>query len=260
MEVVSTYFIMDNRQLGYRSFEVEAAHASYHFNMTNIINKHITMSDLHEWISYPKAILFANSPTSCNISTTRMDLDQINNLLQPKYSCIEASNISVVNETWGKYLTSGLRRIKELILDTNTARAKHYSGDSSSTIRRSAKHVVHIYSLDICLLGSIDNGGGNINSDGTGISNISKYTGVRAFFDALSDLSKCCNESLFVRIVCPVISQSQYHSQRQFSINSMNSSRSSEGHSAMQMVLAVISAAQSRDGILQQQQRRCWLF
>ncbi len=55
-------FVVDNRQLPYQDFHIDASYASYQRNVSSLIGKYCTLSGLYSWLQHPAHIAFALSP------------------------------------------------------------------------------------------------------------------------------------------------------------------------------------------------------
>jgi hypothetical protein len=180
MMSVSSFFVIDNRQLSHRSFNAESSHASFHRYVKNIIGKLITLNVKHRWIELPSALIVAQTPDKGKVfNKSQCDLSQLSNILEPVYSCV--GGVSIPKLTWGSFIIDSLQKIGKLI-------------QQQEQIIRLAdkKFMVVIFSTDICLIG--DQCSQSIDES------------LEKFCQVCTDISK--HVSIEIRVVCTIISDS----------------------------------------------------
>lgn len=175
---VSSYFIVDNRQLSHRSFNSETSHASYHRHVKNLIGKFLTLSTKHTWIDPPIALLVAQSPDKVRLlNKSQFDVVQLSNVLDPVYTCVGGASIPKV--TWSNFIFDGLQKIFQLIQQ------------NERNNKPEQKHLIVLFSTDVCLFG--DQQSQDID-------------------ESLSKVCKICADAMKIspnveiRIVCTIIS------------------------------------------------------
>ena len=176
-------FLIDNRQTSYQfqSFEAEAAYASYHNNIENLLGKYICLSMKYTAFGTPACIGFAQSPDKMQLLKSKCyNIQQIHNLLEPKYTCIGGANIPML--TWSRFFFDGILKIRDLLLEL----VLH----DKSKIQKST-FVVLLISNDVCLLG---------NENSSSIEN-----SVRTFLNECGSLIS--SVKIIVRVICTVLSK-----------------------------------------------------
>ena len=143
-------FIIDNRQSlnKYQSFTVEASLASYNRNVHTTLSRYISLCTQHPFLSSPSGIAVASSPDRVNFIVNKsINLIQLNDLVQPKYSCVGGANIPLF--TWNRYIIDGLNKIFN-----NLDHERNRKTDKvSKKCKDGEKYLLTIFSHDLNLFG-----------------------------------------------------------------------------------------------------------
>jgi hypothetical protein len=144
--MLHTFVIADSRHVMPRSFEIEAAFATYHQFLLKTIPKYIAICDSHSWITKPDGlVILTDSPHMPKIIGSRfLDISIASKLLEPPTFRFAGMSINLAGDTWCNYLVNALNKISEMI-----------RGSSSEMNSKSNGKIV-IYSSDLLLLGDSD--------------------------------------------------------------------------------------------------------
>lgn len=134
-------FVVDNRQLPYQDFHIDASYASYQRNVSSLIGKYCTLSGLYSWLQHPAHIALALNPDKVRlVPKSQWSVAQISALLEPRHSCVGSALIA--KSTWGTYFVDAVNKLMESF--QKLPRLERESSNSWTW---------YLLSTDMCLLG-----------------------------------------------------------------------------------------------------------
>jgi len=162
--IAHSCFVIDNRIVPYNDFRTEAASASFHNFLCDLIAKLVFLSHSYDWLNDPLGFAIAASPSNSKVVAIKAaHLAQLKQaILDSKFSILGGNNAA--NGTWDEYLTDGLAKILNILPQ------QFFVSNGKERL------LIVIYSTDLSLFGgthsgSIENG---LNSFKTLIEHINQ--------------------------------------------------------------------------------------
>lgn len=106
---MTSFIVVDNRQVPLRDFQTEASYASFHRNASSLVGKYCTLSDMYLWFPCPDSVAIALSPDKARLlHKSQWNVSQLAGLLEPKYTCMGGPTIP--KTTWSTFLVDALQK------------------------------------------------------------------------------------------------------------------------------------------------------